>query len=162
MRPENTDYCANRRECVALEDMRQKRSIRNDVLILLHCNAVARPSGIPKMCERYCRFVQGESIVWTCDPPEDIGREELNLKSMQPKDEDCMGEYRVATSLATKERRNAKSNTNAEPRAREALPAPARHELLLHLSVRGDRWRGAGNSSSRWVDDGDGIACPLS
>lgn len=91
MRPENTDYCATRRECVALEDMRQKRSIRNDVLVLLHCNAVARPRGIPKMCERYRRFVQGESIVWTCDPPEDIGREELNLKGMQTKDKDCMG-----------------------------------------------------------------------
>jgi hypothetical protein len=44
----------------------------------------------------------------------------------------------------------------------ELLPASARHELLLHLPVRGDRWGRAGNSSCRRVNDGNGIAGPLS
>lgn len=38
------------------------------------CNAVVRFRVVyPRCRRRYRRFVQGESIVWTCDPPEDIG-----------------------------------------------------------------------------------------
>jgi hypothetical protein len=40
------------------------------------------------------------------------------------------------------------------------LPATG-HELLLHLSVGGDRWWRASNSSCGGVNYGDGIAGPL-
>lgn len=40
-------------------------------------------------------------------------------------------------------------------------PLPAA-ELLLHLSVGGDRWRRASNVARGRVDDGDGIAGALS
>jgi hypothetical protein len=67
---------------------------------------------------------------------------------------------RVATSSA-KEDTATPIERNAWPRACEALPA-SRHELLLHLSVRRDRWWWAGNSSCRGVNDRDGIAGALS
>jgi hypothetical protein len=69
----------------------------------------------------------------------------------------CM--ERVATSLVTEDAAMQVEH-NAWPRACKALPA-SRHELLLHLSVRGDRWWWAGNSSCGWVDYRNGIAGAL-
>jgi hypothetical protein len=65
----------------------------------------------------------------------------------------------VATSLATEDAA-IPSERNAWPRASKALPA-SRHELLLHLSVGGDRWWWTGNVACGGVDYGDGIAGAL-
>jgi len=124
----------------------KKRSIRDDVFSL-QCNAVA-----PKW---YTQDVEGDIVdlykrVDVMDGGSSGGCRKRTIKS-------CA---RVATS---QQRRDAAMPTEQERFSRRPaglLPA-SRHELLLHLSVRRDRGRRACNSSSRRVDDGDGIAGSL-